>query len=60
MDREFPEFSHAGQVWRDLQDRVRALEEANELLLEFIEADLATPWKPAAERLAAKLRKTVR
>jgi hypothetical protein len=59
MDHEFPEFSHAAAVWRDLQDRVRALEEANDLLLAFIDADLAMPWRPAAERLAKKLRKGV-
>lgn len=57
---EFPEFSHAGQLWRNLQDRVHVLEEINELLLDFIEADLATPWRPAADRLAQKLRETRR
>jgi hypothetical protein len=59
MDHEFPDFpehSPAGKVWRDLVDRVRALEEVNELLLDYIEADLSAPWEMPAKRLAAKLK----
>jgi hypothetical protein len=57
-EHEFPEFTHADRDREvgHLKDRVRELEEINELLLDYIEIDLDAPWRPAAERLAAKLR----
>lgn len=57
-DHEFPEFSHADRDREvgNLKERIRELEETNVLLLDFIEADLASPWRPSADRLAQKLR----
>lgn len=39
-----------------LEKDVRELQEVNDTLVEFVESDLATPWKETAEKLVQKIR----